>query len=315
MVDLNALTRANADRLAKATLTRGPEFLRPAKVAVANKGRYLAIARQAGMPDIAWVFIAVSHYRESSQDFSKSLAQGDPWNQRSIHVPAGRGPFNSFEEAAVDALVKCAPFAARLKDWSIGGMLTNLERFNGIGYAARGLPSAYVWAGTNQYEKGKFVADGVFDPNKVDAQLGVAGLILTMMQIDPSIKFDGPAPQVVPQPRPIQPTDKPIRDGIWLQNSLNRLGANPKLELDGIVGPATRNAVRAFQLASGIVVDGLVGPATFKALDDALAAGKPVPTLPVPPDIVLPPPGTQAHADLAPTFWGRVLDLFKPKAH
>jgi hypothetical protein len=62
-------------------------------------------------------------------------------------------------------------------------------------------------------------------------------------------------------------------------------------------------------------VDGLVGPATFKALDDALAAGKPVQTLPVPPDIVLPPPGSQAHADLAPTFWGRVLDLFKPKAH
>jgi lysozyme len=34
---------------------------------------------------------------------------------------------------------------------------------------------------------------------------------------------------------------------------------------------------------------------------------------PVPPDIVLPPPGTQARADLAPTFWGRFLDLFRPK--
>jgi hypothetical protein len=117
-------------------------------------------------------------------------------------------------------------------------------------------------AGPISIKKGKFVADGVFDPNKVDAQLGVAGLILTMMQLDPSIKFDGPAPQV--QPKPIQPSDKPVRDGIWLQNSLNRLGASPKLELDGIVGPATRNAVRAFQLASGITVDGLVGPATFQ---------------------------------------------------
>lgn len=315
MVDINALARANAGRWKNAKLTREAEFTKPARVAVANKGRYLAIARAAGMPDIAWVFIAVSHYRESSQDFSKSLAQGDPWNQKSTHVPADRGPFKSFEEAAVDALVKCAPYAARLKDWSIGGMLTNLERFNGIGYAARGLPSAYVWSGTDQYRAGKFIADGVFDPNKVDAQLGVAGLILTMMELDPSIKFDGPAPQVQPKPIPINPTDKPIRDGIWLQNSLNRLGASPKLELDGIVGPATRNAVRAFQLAAGIGVDGLTGPETFAALDEALAAGKPVPTLPVPPDIVLPPPGTQAHADLAPTFWGRVLDLFKPKGH
>jgi lysozyme family protein len=311
MVDLNALTAANAKRWQNAKLTREAEFTRPAKVAVANKGRYLAIARSAGMPDIAWVFIAVSHYRESSQDFSTNLAQGDPWNRVSVHVPAGRGPFKSFEDAAVDALVRCSPYAAKLKDWSIGGMLTNLERFNGLGYAARNKVSAYIWSGTDQYEKGKFIADGVFDPNKVDAQLGVAGLILTMMQLDPSIRFDGPAPQV--QPRPITPSDKPVRDGIWLQNSLNRLGASPKLELDGIVGPATRNAVRAFQLAAGIGVDGLTGPETFAAIDKALAAGKPVPTMPIPPDIVLPPPGSQAHAGLAPTFWGRVLDLFKPK--
>lgn len=314
MVDLNALTRANADRWAKAKLTREAEFTRPANVAVANKGRYLAIARSAGMPDIAWVFIAVSHYRESSQDFSKSLAQGDPWNRASTHVPAGRGPFKSFEDAAVDALVRCSPFAAKLKDWSIAGMLTNLERFNGVGYANKGVPSAYVWSGTDQYKSGKYVADGVYDPNKVDAQLGVAGLILTMMQLDPSIKFDGPAPQAQPKPVSASPSAQPVRDGIWLQNSLNRLGASPKLVLDGIVGPATRNAVRAFQLAAGIGVDGLTGPETFKAINDALAAGKPVATLPVPPDIVLPPPGSQAHHDLAPTFWGRVLDLFKPKA-
>jgi hypothetical protein len=44
-------------------------------------------------------------------------------------------------------------------------------------------------------------------------------------------------------------------------------------------------------------------------------AGKAVPTLPVPPEITLPPPGTQARANLAPTFWGRVLDLFKPKGN
>ncbi|MET4203043.1 hypothetical protein [Bradyrhizobium sp. LA6.12] len=87
MVDLNALTRANADRWPKAKLTREAEFTRPAKVTVANKGRHLAIARAAGMPDIAWAFIAVSHYRESSQDFSRSLAQGDPWSRISTMFP------------------------------------------------------------------------------------------------------------------------------------------------------------------------------------------------------------------------------------
>jgi lysozyme family protein len=316
MVDLNALTAANAKRWQNAKLTREAEFTRPAKVAVANKGRYLAIARAANMPDIAWVFIAVSHYRESSQDFSRSLAQGDRWDQVSHNVPAGRGPFKSFEDAAVDALVKCSPYAARLKDWSIGGMLTNLERYNGIGYASKGEPSAPISGRARTSTRRANTSETACStPTQVDTQLGCAGLILTMMQLDPSIRFDGPAPQVQPKPISASPSAQPVRDGIWLQNSLNRLGASPKLELDGIVGPGTRNAVRAFQLASGIGVDGLTGPETFAAIDKALAAGKPVPTMPVPPDIVLPPPGTQAHADLAPTFWGRVLDLFKPKEH
>ena len=81
----------------------------------------------------------------------QSLAQGDPWNRVSVHVPAGRGPFKSWEDAAVDALVNCSPYAARNKDWSIGGTLTMLEQYNGLGYAARGRPSPYVWSGTDQY--------------------------------------------------------------------------------------------------------------------------------------------------------------------
>jgi peptidoglycan hydrolase-like protein with peptidoglycan-binding domain len=137
----------------------------------------------------------------------------------------------------------------------------------------------------------------------------VAGLILTMMQLDTSIKFDGSAPQFQPKPVSASPSAQPVRDGIWLQNSLNRLGASPKLVLDGIVGPATRNAVRAFQLAQGITVDGLVGPETFAALDKALDAGKPVKTMPVPPDITI----TDTLEGIAGTFWSHVVDLFKHK--
>jgi lysozyme family protein len=65
----------------------------------------------------------------------------------------------------VDALVNCSPYAARLTDWSIGGMLTNLERYNGLGYANKWRrPSPYIWSGTDQYIAGKYVADGVYDP-------------------------------------------------------------------------------------------------------------------------------------------------------
>lgn len=303
MTDLNALKAANAKRWTNANLTRGPEFVPVAKRLVATKTRYQAVEHATGVP---WPFIAVTHERECSQNWAESLAQGDPWNQASIHIPAGRGPFGSWEAAAIDALINCGPYAARNRDWSIAGTLTLLERYNGLGYSSRGQPSPYVWSGTDQYARGKYVADGVYDPNEVDKQLGCAGLIMAMMQLDPSIKFeDGP----------VSTPAGSLRDAEWLQESLNKLGANPQLETDGVVGPATRNAVRAFQLAQGLVVDGIAGPATIGAIEAALSNGKPVPTIPVPPDIVLPPPGTKAREDLAPTFWGRVLDLFRPKEH
>ena len=136
--------------------------------------------------DVPWAVIAIIHERECSQDWTRSLAQGDPWNRVSMHVPAGRGPFMSWEAAAVDALVNCPPYAARNKDWSVGPTLAKLEEYNGLGYAARGLPSPYLWSGTNRYKSGKYVRDGVYDPDAVDSQLGCAGLLKAMAALDPS---------------------------------------------------------------------------------------------------------------------------------
>jgi lysozyme family protein len=208
MPDLIALKAANERRWANAKLTRGPEFVPVAKRLVAAKQRYLTVSGRTGIP---WPFIAVTHQRESSQNWARSLAQGDPWDQVSVHVPAGRGPFNSWEEAAYDALVNCGPYAARNKDWSIGGLLTLLERYNGVGYVNRGLPSPYLWSGTDQYARGKYVADGVFDANAVDKQLGCAGLIMAMMAIDPSITFTGAT--IKPSITPV-PTEKPTKPSI-----------------------------------------------------------------------------------------------------
>lgn len=194
MTDLTALKAANAKRWASAKLTRGPEFARPANKAFANKTTYVSIAKRAGMPEVAWLFIACAHYRESSQDFTKNLGQGDPLDRVTTRVPKGRGPFlgpNAFADGAVDALVNCAPYAAKLTDWSVAGMLTNLERYNGLGYANKGRPSPYVWSGTDQYSSGKYVADGVYDPDAIDKQLGVAGLILAIMALDPTVMFTG----------------------------------------------------------------------------------------------------------------------------
>jgi lysozyme family protein len=205
VTDLVALRAANARRWLAASLTRNFSSVAKHLVEPVAKARYVAVSNRTGVP---WWFIAVVHERESAQSWGDSLAQGDPWNKVSVHVPAGRGPFKSWEDAAVDALVNCAPFAARNKDWSIGSALTMLEQYNGLGYAARGKPSPYVWSGTDQYVSGKYVRDGVYNPDVVDQQLGCAGLLLAMMPLDPSIHFASPgqAPPVAAPPRaPVAP--------------------------------------------------------------------------------------------------------------
>lgn len=179
MVDLPALIAANGRRWA--TMKVRGELIRTldavAERLVAAQPRYEMVSGKTGVP---WDVIAVIHEREASQSWAANLAQGDPWNHVSIHVPRGRGPFSSWEDAAIDALTNCGPYAARWKDWSPGGRLTLLEEYNGLGYAARGLPSPYVWASTDQYVRGKYIADGHFDPNAVDHQLGCAALLARM---------------------------------------------------------------------------------------------------------------------------------------
>jgi lysozyme family protein len=185
MSALEALKLENEKRWRKAKPKRDFSI---AESLVAAKRRYLSVEARTGVP---WPFIAVTHEREASQRWDTQLGQGDPLNRVSTHVPKGRGPFSTWEDGACDALVNCAPFAARNRDWSIGGILTMLEQYNGLGYFRRGVPSPYIWAGTDQYRSGKYVADGVYDPDYVDRQPGCAGLLKAMMALDPSIKFSG----------------------------------------------------------------------------------------------------------------------------
>ncbi len=185
---LQKLTEANAARwrAMKVSSISAPLFDHVAEKLCSAKDRYEAVSKITNVP---WFVIAVIHEREASQSWAANLAQGDPWDKVSKHVPKGQGPFHSWEEAAVNALTNSPPLAARWKDWSTGGTLALLEQYNGLGYARRGLPSPYIWAGTNQYSHGRYIADGHFDPHAVDHQLGCAGLIARMALIDKSVAF------------------------------------------------------------------------------------------------------------------------------
>lgn len=173
--------------------------------AVAQKAFYLeieALVRAQGHY-IPWWAIAMIHERECSRGTNNhdcNIGQGSPWNVKSRIIPMN-GPFTSFQEAALDSLINQAPKAALNTNWSGGGTLTVLEQYNGLGYARKGLPSPYIWAGTDQYEKGKYVADHVYDPEAVDSQLGCAVMLSALMELDTSIKLDGDLPAQADTPR------------------------------------------------------------------------------------------------------------------
>ena len=303
------LKQANAARWENAKFTRSSAFTPVAKRLVANKARYQGIEAQTGVP---WFVIAVAHQREASGDFKGVLHNGERivgTGRKTKLVPKGRGPFSTWEESAIDALTNCAPFAAKNKDWSVGGTLALLEKYNGLGYANKGVPSPYIWSGTDQYVSGKYVADHEYSATTVDQQLGCAGLILAMQAIDTSITFGSevvarqPAtPAVATASVPVS-SDKP---GIWgtLWRSLRGKDATvatttetdrPGMGLngdnglydqqamlsdkgyvevgqpDGLMGARTINAIRAFRAENGLPAgDGI--DAKFTA---ALAASGP----------------------------------------
>ena len=141
---------------------------------------YKSLEAKTGVP---WYMIGMLHYRESDCNFGTNLANGDSLRRRTVHVPAGRPPGGTppftFEYAAIDAL-KYEGFD-KVEGWSIERVLYSMEQYNGWGYRTHGVPSAYVWAGTNQYHSGKYVSDGVFSPYVVDTQLGCAGIFKVLL--------------------------------------------------------------------------------------------------------------------------------------
>ncbi len=140
-----------------------------------NRARYEQVQ---GLAKVPWWFIAAVHNLEGSMDFTTHLHNGDPLTARTFHVPPGRpvagNPPFTWEESALDALAY--DHVSGWQDWTVGGALYKLEGYNGWGYRRQGIHSPYLWSYSNHYTRGKYVADGVWDPNAVSEQCGGGSL-------------------------------------------------------------------------------------------------------------------------------------------
>lgn len=254
--------------LARMTITRQQEVDAVATKLIEHvrEGRYTAVSLKTGVP-IVWM--AASFEREASSNFNDSPAQGDPWREVSVHVPRGRGPFESWAAAAIDAYHIDSLDQVGAANWTAARACFEGELFNGFGYRAHGIHSPYLWAGSNNYAKGKYVADGAWDPNHVDTQLGIVPVMMKMIELMPPLDFSMPPP---PLAAPIGVGDHVNHDTAWVQHALNllKLDGTPLVE-DNSYGRRTRSAVHVFQAHIGIEQDGFAGPITVAALEKALA--------------------------------------------
>jgi len=229
------------------------------RLAREHAAEWAEVEKKTGVPRL-WGM--ASFERESSSDYSRSPAQGDRWNSISTHVPRGLGPYANWGDSCVAAYGIDDLDDVGSTNWSWARACYEGELFNGFGPRAHGRHTGYLWSWTNVYMGGKYVSDGVWDPNQRDEQCGMVPMMMALHGLDRSLAFvDSLSSPVlsVPLPPPIDGTG-------WIQERLNVLGADPPLVVDGSYGRITKRAIAAFQKNRGLTPDGLVGPLTMAAL-------------------------------------------------
>jgi len=184
------------------------------------------------------------HYRECNNNRNCQMFNGERWNRRTTLVPKGLGPWNSAEDA-MHAAIEYKQIPSEFDE--MAEALQFIEGWNGWGYMNKGVPSPYVWSGSNHYISGKYVADGQYDPAVVDRQLGAGVLYLALKDIRmvQTIVDDVPTLHTTTHPKASGAT---IEDMKELQRALAKTGFYGGV-IDGLCGAKTRAAAKeAFRL-------------------------------------------------------------------
>ncbi len=149
-----------------------------------GRDRYEEVERATKVP---WYVIGAIHFKEASCNWSAVLHNGERiigTGKKTTLVPKGRGPFDTWQEAAIDAMK--GESLGKIKDWEIGQLLMACEKYNGWGYqtgAGKAENSPYLWARSNiNDDKGKYVRDGVFDPDATTQK--TTGLAVIIKELD-----------------------------------------------------------------------------------------------------------------------------------
>lgn len=132
-----------------------------------HKEKYQDIANQTNLPVM---LIAAIHHREYGGDLNYSMTDGSEIGKSNFVADAVKtiksGQWRDFQNA----------IGMGKGTRNLLAMLQFAELWNGKGYANAGRVSAYLYAGTNIYTKGKYLNSG-WSPNFEDSQAGVLCLL------------------------------------------------------------------------------------------------------------------------------------------
>lgn len=133
-----------------------------------RRAKYQSIADQTDLPVI---LIAAIHYRERGGNLAYSLRNGSKIGKENFVSDAVKtiksGQWRDFQNA----------IGMGKGTRNLLAMLQFAELWNGTGCADKGRINPYLYAGTNIYTAGKYVADGKWSSTEEDQQAGVLYLL------------------------------------------------------------------------------------------------------------------------------------------
>jgi lysozyme family protein len=186
-LSLEALEPEYRGRLSAMKLLKPVAAKQTATRLLQHRDRFLGAQQLCGVPAL-WI---MATFEREGPSFDAYFGNGDPLNQKTKHVPAGRGPFSTWEEGVADALH--LDHVASCPEWNWLSACWEWEKWNGFGPRQyHGRPTGYLWAGTDQYQGGKYGSDGVWSRGTWDQQLGTVIVAKAIADLDPEIGKEFP---------------------------------------------------------------------------------------------------------------------------
>lgn len=132
-----------------------------------------------GLP---WFVIGCIHSLEAGFNFHTILANGDPLNVRTVHVPKGLIAKTWQEGVKISVDYEAKQGNVYDKTGLLNSILYYMESYNGLGYRRYGIPTPYLWSFTSIYSHGKYLEDSEFSASAISEQVGAAAILLRMVQ-------------------------------------------------------------------------------------------------------------------------------------